>query len=221
MEEDMRALVLAAAIVVIPGASYAQSPRAFVSGAGGFATTPDGTSGALVGEAAVRIASNLYAIGDIGRLRNVQPSDLQPAVDTTTLVLSNTGLSVTGTARVPAWYSTGGLRFQIPTRGRLTPYAFGGLGVARLTPSATFTYASGTIGASTPAVGDDVTSQIVSLGDFTQPAATTALMVSGGGGVQAPVARHLMVDAGYRLARIAANTPFTAQGLTFGLGYRF
>src|SRR5438067_5992870 len=44
----------------------------------------------------------------------------------------------------------------------------GGAGVARLTPAAAFTYSSGTLPGTTPALGDDVTSQLVSLGAFTQ-----------------------------------------------------
>ena len=54
----------------------------------------------------------------------------------------------------------------------------------------------------TPTAGDDVTSQLVSLGDFTQPAATTAFMFTLGGGVDVPVAPHLMIDVGYRVSRV-------------------
>ena len=50
-----------------------------------------------------------------------------------------------GVARVPAWYSMGGLRYSVPMSGRVSPYVFGGAGFARLSPKATFTYASGTI----------------------------------------------------------------------------
>jgi len=33
--------------------------------------------------------------------------------------------------------------------------------------------------------------------------------------------QHWAIDAGYRFARIAADTPLNAQGVTFGFGYRF
>ena len=59
------------------------------------------------------------------------------------------------------------------------------------------------------------------MGDFTQPASTTAFTFSLGGGVAIPVARHWTADAGYRFSRIAADTPLNAQGVTFGVGYRF
>ena len=127
-----------------------------------------------------------------------------------------------GTARVPAVYSVGGLRFEVPTRGRVSPYVLGGIGAARLNPTAQFTFSSGTLpDGSTPTVGDDVTSQLVAAGDFTAPAATTAFMFTLGGGVEIPVARHWAIDAGYRFSRVAADTPLNAQGATFGFGYRF
>jgi hypothetical protein len=105
----------------------------------------------------------------------------------------------------------------------VSPYVFGGVGFARMTPDATFTYSSGTlVGALTPPVsGDDVTSQITSLGDYTQPAATTSFMYALGGGVEAPIAGHLVADVGYRVSRVSSDTPVTAQSVTFGLGYKF
>ena len=61
----------------------------------------------------------------------------------------------------------------------------------------------------------------MSAGDFTAPPATNAFMFTVGGGVDIPVARHWAVDAGYRSSRVSADTPLTAQGMTFGFGYRF
>jgi opacity protein-like surface antigen len=61
----------------------------------------------------------------------------------------------------------------------------------------------------------------VSLGDFTQPAASNALMISAGGGIEAAVAPHLSFDAGYKLSHVGADTPINAQSVMFGFGYRF
>jgi opacity protein-like surface antigen len=61
----------------------------------------------------------------------------------------------------------------------------------------------------------------VSLGDFTQPAASTAFMFSVGGGVETPLVPHLVADVGYRVSRVSADTPLNAQSVTFGVGYRF
>lgn len=216
----MRTIILAAIVAAAPASAFAQT-HAYVNGAGGFATTTDGTSEDVLGEAGVRVAPNLFVFGDVGRFHNLQPSAVQPAIDTTVQTLSAIGVDVTSTSSVPAWYTSGGVRYQIPTRARVTPYVFTSVGMARLTPRATFSYTSGQLGDTPPNTGDDVTSQLVSLGDFTQPAATNALMISGGGGIEAPIARHLVVDAGYRLSHVNADTPLHAQGLTFGVGYRF
>ena len=97
----------------------------------------------------------------------------------------------------------------------------GGAGVARLTPAAAFIYSSGTLQGTTPALGDDVTAQLVSLGAFTQPAPTNAFMFTIGGGVQMPTAPRVSVDVGYRLSRIEADTPTNAHGVVVGIGYRF
>jgi opacity protein-like surface antigen len=217
----MRTLVLAAVLVAIPAAGFAQTNRAYVNGTGGFATTPDGTSGELSGEAGVEVARHLYVFGDVGHYHNLQPSGLQPVVDTTTAALASLGVDVTATARVPAWYYTGGVRAAIPTRSRFTPYVFGSLGMAHLSPHATFSYASGTLTDSAPVPGDDVTSSLVTLGDFTQPASSNALMVTTGGGIEAPIAKRLVFDASYHFSHVDADTPLHAQGLAFGIGYRF
>ena len=102
------------------------------------------------------------------------------------------------------------------------PYVLGGVGFARITPTAQFTYTSGQLpDGTTPTVGADVTTTLATAGDFTQPAATTALMFTLGGGVEIPVTRHWDVDAGYRYSRVATDTPVNVQGATFGVGYRF
>ena len=98
----------------------------------------------------------------------------------------------------------------------------GGVGFARMSPTAEFSYASGSLpDGSTPSVGDDVTNQIVTAGDFTLPSATTSFMYTLGGGVDIPVAGKWVVDAGYRFSRINSDTPVNVNGVNFGVGYRF
>jgi opacity protein-like surface antigen len=119
------------------------------------------------------------------------------------------------------------LRVEVPTRSRVLPYVLGGIGVARLNPSPQFTFSSGTMpDGSTPDVGVDVTTAIATAGVYTAPPASNAFMFTAGGGVQVPVARQWVIDAGYRYCRIAADTtlsasPLTTNGMTFGVGYRF
>jgi opacity protein-like surface antigen len=220
----MKLVMFATTVAMMTAAPLmAQTDRAYVAGYGGFAAAGGTTSADALGEAGVRIAPHLSVIGDIGRFRNLQPSEVQPAIDATTASLADTqGVAVLGTGRVPAWYSAGGLRYDIPTGHRILPYVSGELGFARLMPTATFTFTSGTLpDGSTPPAGFDITSQLVTAGEFTTPAASTAAMFTLGGGVEIPVARHLAVDAGYWFSRVAADTPLNAQGATFGVGYRF
>jgi opacity protein-like surface antigen len=220
----MRAVIIAAAVIVSTASpGFAQAERGYLAGIGGFVVTPDTTSGDVLGEAGVRIAPHLLVFGDIGQFHNLQPSAVQGTVDSTTALLSAAqGLNVTGIGRVPAWYSIGGLRYEVPTQGRVAPYVLAGLGFARLSPTAQFTYSSGTLpDGSTPSAGADVTTALVSAGDFTPPPPSTAFMFTLGGGVEIPVAHRWAVDAGYRYSRVGAATPLNAQGATFGFGYRF
>jgi opacity protein-like surface antigen len=220
----MRALFVAVTLSLLSAVpSLAQTERGYVTGVGGFAASTDTTSGNVLFDAGVRVAPHLLVFGNLGQFHNLQPSDAEPAVDSTMATLSGTqGLNVIGTARVPALYSVGGVRYELPTRARVSPYVSAGLGFARLSPTAQFTYASGVLpDGSTPLVGTDVTSQLVTAGYFRAPPAENAFMYTIGTGVDIPVAQHWAVDVGYRFSRVSADTPLNAQGMTFGFGYRF
>lgn len=200
---------------------------AYVAGLAGFATSTGNTTGDVAIEGGVRIAPHVKLFADLGHFGDLR-GDLQPTLDATTAALSaNQGLSVLGGGKLPATYFTGGLRVDVPTGTRVVPYLLGGAGVAHLSPTAQFTFSSGTLpDGSIPDVGADVTSALTASGSFTAPPASSAFMFTFGGGVQFPVSRHLVTDAAYRYSRIAADTalsasPLTANGMTFGFGYRF
>ena len=204
-----------------------QDARGYVSGLGGFSTSVGNTTGNVLVEGGVRIAPHLMVFGNLGQFRNLQ-ADLQPTIDATTAALSSgQDLSVIGGGSLPATYVSGGLRVEVPTGSRIMPYVLGGVGVARLNPTTQFTFSSGTLpDGSTPDVGTDVTAALTSAGSFTDPPASTAPIFTFGGGVQVPMAAHWVVDAAYRYSRIAADStlstsPLNANGMTFGLGYRF
>ena len=229
----MRTLMMAATVTLLTAAPLlaqeAGGPDAsgYITGLGGFASSITNTTGTFVLEGGVRIAPHVMAIGNVGRFGNLQP-DLEPTLDATTSALAaNQGLSVIGGGSMPASYFTGGLRVEVPTNTRVMPYVLGTIGMARLNPTAQFTFSSGVMpDGSTPAVGTDVTTAITSAGAFTAPPASSAFMFTLGGGVQVPVAPHWVVDAGYRYSRIAADatlsaSPLTTNGMTFGFGYRF
>jgi opacity protein-like surface antigen len=217
----MRAVILIGTALLMVAGPLSAEERAYVNVGGGVAIAPDVTSGDIRGEAGVRVAPRLFVFGDVGRFANLQPSLAQPAVDLAETLVEASGASVTGVPRVPAWYSAGGVRYELtPTHGVL-PYVLGSAGFARLMPGAQFTYGSGVIGDATPAPGADVTPQLVTLGDFTRPAASTAFMFTAGAGVEVPVAPHVRVDVGYRLSHVDADTALTAHSIVAGIGYRF
>ena len=222
-----RVTVAATFLITITAASafaqgIGQPQRAYVSAGGGIVATGDGTSGHAIGEAGFRISPNLFLFGDVGRFQNLASSTFQSAADSVAADFAAAGLNVTATSTVPTWYSLGGVRYVFSSRtARVSPYVFGGAGFAHLMPQNKFVYSSGTLLGASPNPGDDVTSQLVSLGEFSQPATSNAFMFSTGGGVEIPIARSLGVDVGYRLSRIAADTPVTAHTVTAGLGYRF
>ncbi len=234
----MRALMMTAAMTALAAAPLFAQDRSgqhpgwqeaggYVTGMGGFATTTGNTTGDLLVEGGVRIVPHVMVFGDLGRFHNLQ-ADLQPTLNTaTTTLATNQGLSVLGGGTLPAWYSIGGVRIEVPTSKAVLPYVLGGIGAARLKPSPQFTFSSGVMpDGSTPTVGQDVTSAITSSGAFTAPAPSTAFMFTLGGGVQFPVASRWVADAAYRYSRLAADSnlstvPLNANGMTFGVGYRF
>ncbi len=228
----MKLSLLVLSILSLAAPSFAQTERGYVGGIGGFAvsaasTSPRVTSQDWAFEAGARVAPGLFAFGDVGRIADLTPSTSQPQVAATVSTLSSTeAVDVVGTARMPARYALGGLRWQPRTPRRVVPFISGGLGVAHLTPSARFTFTGGTLpvadpAAAAPNTGDDVTTQISTLGIFTPPAPSNALMITGGGGAELYLAPHWALDTEYRVSRISATTPLHAQGVAFGLGYRF
>ena len=228
----MKLALLLLSILSLASPSFAQVERGYIGGIGGFAvsaasTSSRVTSGDWAFEAGARVAPGLFAFGDIGRINDLTPSTSQPQVASTVTTLASTdAVDVVGTARMPARYALGGLRWQPRAPRRVVPFVTGGLGIAHLTPVTRFSFTDGTLpnadpAAAAPNTGDDVTSQISTLGIFTPPPSSTALMVTGGGGAEFDVSSHWAVDTEYRVSRISAATPLHTQGLAFGLGYRF
>ncbi|HUK34048.1 MAG TPA: outer membrane beta-barrel protein [Vicinamibacterales bacterium] len=204
-----------------------QDASAYVTGLGGFQAATGSTTGDLLIEGGVRVAPHVMVFGDLGWFRNLQ-ADLTSNLNNTVATLQNTeGLGVTASGTLPALYSIGGVRVEIPASNLFLPYVFGGAGVAHLSPTQQFNFASGTMpDGSNPTVGQDVTSNLTTSGLFAPTMASTAFMYTIGGGVLIPVAQRWVVDAAYRYSRIAADntlsaSPLSTNGMTFGLGYRF
>jgi opacity protein-like surface antigen len=232
-EGVMRKFMIAVTVMIgVAAPTFAQdrpeeAARGYVSGVGGFATSVGNTTGDVGLEVGVRIAPHVMAFGNIGRFTDLQ-GELQPTLsNATTSLLANQDLGVTGGGTLPASFYQGGLRLEIPTGTKFLPYTLGAVGVAHLSPTPQFLFASGIMpDGSTPSVGTDVTSALVSAGALTTPGPSNAFMFTLGGGVQYPLIPHWVVDVGYRYSRISADqtlsaTPINANGMTFGFGYRF
>jgi hypothetical protein len=183
----MRLFGLAVAVIVVTAAPLFAQERgqnggwqdaaAYVSGLGGFQTATGNTTGDVLVEGGVRVAPHVMVFGDLGWFRSLQ-NDLDPSLNSTVTSLQTTqGLSVTGSGRLPALYSIGGVRVEIPVSNLFLPYVLGGAGAARLSPTQQFLFASGTMpDGSTPGIGQDVTSSLTTAGALTPPLASTAFM---------------------------------------------
>ena len=199
--------------------------RGYVSLFGGTVWAGDSTSSVVI-EGGARVAPHVLAFGNIGHFKDLQ-NDLTPSLSAETAALSGQGIDVNGIGTLPAWYTLGGLRAEIPANKHALPYVLGGLGTARLKPNEQFMFSNGALPDGTvPAVGADVTSSLETSGALLAPARTNAFMYMLGGGVQVPVAQHWAADLGYRYSRIGADTALSTGALgtnamTFGFGYRF
>ena len=204
-----------------------QDAPAYVTGLGGFQAATGNTTGDVLIEGGVRVMPHVMVFGDLGWYKNLQ-SDLTPSLNgAMTSLQTAQGLSVTGSGTLPALYSIGGVRVEIPMSDLFLPYVLGGAGAARLNPTQQFAFSSGTMpDGSSPTPGQNITTNLTSAGALTTPGSSTAFMYTLGGGVLIPVASRWIIDAAYRYSRIAADStlsasPLNTNGMTFGLGYRF
>jgi hypothetical protein len=215
-------LIFTLGILVWGSAAYAQTPRAYVEGAAGLSTITGATTGQGSGEVGIRVAPRVVLFGNVGRMRDAQSTALQASVNDAIAAMAATDLTATSTVRTPAWYSLGGARVDLTNRSPITPYVFGALGFAHLTPTAKFLYSSGpTFSGEDALPGTDITTEVAASGLFTPPATKTGLMLRTGGGVQVPLGKHLLGNVDYSVSRISAATPLHSQDLTFGVGFRF
>jgi len=218
---------------VMAGPAFAEPERGYIEATGGVNGSATSISTGWLGggsagtQFGARVMQHLFVIGELGRMKTLQPAGVEASLNSSLSSLSLTnGLDVSGQATLDASYAFGGVRFQGLARHHVAPYAVAALGNAHLTPSATLLYTDGTLpnsdpGAPTPDAGVDVTGQVTSAGVFTAPAASNAFMTTAGAGAAIDIAKHVTADVGYRLSHIAADTPITTQGVSFGIGFRF
>src|SRR5262245_2909362 len=205
----MRKLVVLAAAVVclFPAAARAQGRNSDVQGFGGFtvgsSTFGSALSSTFGGRVNIGLTPNLQAIGEGGRLANIQ----SPLFD----VLDFTGIGV----NVSATYFEGGVRFVGPSPHSIVrPYGEATAGFAKLN-----TGVSGLSGEV-----DEYVDAALNLLDTTHG----VLGVGGGVLVQSgPLAidigyRYKKIDAGNSIASLLnAGNSFDINQVRVGIGYRF
>jgi hypothetical protein len=197
----------------VAGRAWAQGtpsePRGFVGGLGGL-TFGTVTSGAVAGRAGAAITPNLFVIGEVGYMRNVLPKKLRDELDDLAdAIVFDTGVPVSLTVSVPSTYGFGGLRW-IPSRGRVSPFLEGGVGVAHIRARVD----------KAEVLGIDIRDEVEdALGD---DATATKFLVALGGGFNARVSAALSADVGFRYTRIATDEPAINSSLVYaGLNVGF
>jgi opacity protein-like surface antigen len=187
------AAVLVFAVTAGPALAQGPPPASLRGFAGvSFMSEAGGTFGVGVG---VRLGTHLEAIGEIGRLTNMLPHQIQRDLDEAARLMRpfyGDGLSIDGKA--PALYGFGGVRVNQQTGSRLTLFAEAGAGVARGTSDITAFAGQRDVSA-------DVTAALRIKHSDTRP------LLALGGGVLIPVTRTVGVDLGYRYMRIFTDDP--------------
>ena len=211
-------IILAAILVVCATTARAQTPPAgaaphefFVAVGGGI--TAGHAVGALVNvDLGKRLNEGWDVYLEVGRMLDTRTADVDVAAKVITDYL---GTSATSTAKQPASYGAIGLRYRVPTGGRVQPYVGVGLGVAKVTRDVNFFVN----GANVNAVLLDTYG--VQLGTDLSGSETKAL-VTFSLGAQIPVSDSIFADVSYRFGRVfLADAGLNTSRLQFGIGLRF
>jgi opacity protein-like surface antigen len=194
----------------------------FAGGSGGLGTFAGKTSATVSADIGVRLNERLSVFSEYGRYRDTNGAGLQPQVDLAVAQLAGRNIHVTGEAQQPTYYVVGGLRFDLSSIKRVKPYATGAAGWARTTPSARFTYITGTstMSGRTAGAGEDATGDVISSGIYLGEVAN-AVMLRWGAGLLIPVGRKLSLDLGYVGSRTGGSTGMTMGGLAAGVSFHF
>jgi opacity protein-like surface antigen len=174
--------------------AWAQTDRGFVRGLGGLTFGTAEASSIVGGGAGVTIGSNLQIVGEIGRINDVLPSEIRDQLDLlTALLVLETGLPVSLDVTAPAVYGLGGLRFNFPMPGRISPFVEGQVGVANIS-----------FDVNAKVAGIDISREVENEADIDS---ATKLLVGLGGGLQLRINEAFGVDVGYRYGRIFTDDP--------------
>jgi opacity protein-like surface antigen len=199
------------------GAPAATDDKGYVEVVGQSAFS-DVTSQSYGVEGGITIRPHLQIYVEFGRTLNVSPSALGAGAQTIAGAISRYQSNVGYSAKEPATFFTGGIRYAFDVHGsKVQPYVLAGAGVARLQRNVTFTVN-----------GTDVTANLaqdqygnVVLGSDLSGSETKAMFALGGG-LAIPVWQMVVIDLQVRYGHIFASDAginLTRAGV--GIGVRF
>ena len=204
-------------VLLLPDVAQAQdAPKGYVQGFAGAAHTEEADT-VYAGLGAWRINDRLDVFGEAGRMRNVIGVDLSLRLTAVEAQLraSNTAqfgstFPVVFEARVPAWYGFGGVRVHGPSAGRVSTFAEGGVGTARLDPQVHLTVN-----------GENLDSEAAALTGLRQGQQQLEFLAGGGGGVAFHVWRRVRIEGGYRYMRFFGDAKANINSVRVGAGWTF
>ncbi|HEX7778389.1 MAG TPA: outer membrane beta-barrel protein [Vicinamibacterales bacterium] len=199
------AAVMAIGLAAPAAAQDPPGPRMFAGGLAGV-TFGTETSSAIAGQFGVRIARDLFVIGEFGRMQNVLPDEVADQLPLAEEFFEAiVGIPLNIEVKTPALYAFGGIRWQQSGR-RIAPFAEAGLGFAHLTGDFKVN------GLDIEDVLEEFAGDFGDLIDLDDVINRTAneFLLTFGGGVNIGLTRTVSVDAGYRFTRIFTEefTPF-------------
>jgi opacity protein-like surface antigen len=202
--------ILAVLVLLTAGASPAlaqNAPSASLRGFGGVSFMSE-TGGAFGGGIGLRVSNRFEVFGEIGRLTNMLPRQIQRDLDEAARAMRPfyaDGLTIDG--RAPAVYGFGGLRASRHAGMRLTLFADAGAGMAR-----------GTSDIRARAGGRDVSASVRSALRIKD--AETRALIALGGGVVLPLTERAGLELGYRYMRVFTDDPRINTG-TMSAAFRW
>ena len=173
------------------------------------------TSQSYGAEGGITVRPNIQVFVEAGMVRDVATSSIGTAAQIIAGFLSQTQANVAFRVKEPVTFGVAGIKFVVPTAGKLRPYVLAGAGMASVTQDVAFTVG-----------GSDVTSSLATQygvqlgtdlsGSFTKP------MIVAGAGAMWPAWQRLVVDLQFRFGRILAEDGgINVSRAGIGVGVRF
>ena len=200
--------------MAITGTAHAQTlSRGYVEGVAQ-STFGGVTSQGYGAEVGFHIGLNVQVFGEFMHVNDTATSGLATSAQLIANALSQTQSNVAYSAKQPATFGVGGVRFIFPTTTKLEPYVLVGAGVAKVEKDVTYS-----IG------GSDVTNNLPQYGVVlgTDLSGTeTKMMLDLGAGLAWPIASKLVVDFQYRYGRVfLSDEGLNINRAGVGIGLRF